>query len=86
MPGWAPSRAPATTATPASARACGKSAVHDLEPEDMRAMTIEASAITGIPLVGTNFAFRPESFAQAVVEAMAAASANGHVAPQGAHT
>ena len=67
------------------ARACGKSAVHDLEPEDLRAMTIEASAITGIPLVGTNFAFRPESFAQAVVEAMAAASANGHVAPQGAH-
>ena len=28
-------------------------------------MTIEASAITGIPLVGTNFSFRPESFAQA---------------------
>jgi glutamate synthase domain-containing protein 2 len=68
------------------ARACGKSSVHDLEPEDMRAMTIEASAITGIPLVGTNFAFRPESFAQAVVEAMAsAASTNGHHAPQGAH-
>ena len=48
-------------------------------------MTIEASAITGIPLVGTNFAFRPESFAQAVVDAMAAASTNGHKAPQGAH-
>ena len=49
------------------ARACGKNDVHDLEPEDLRAMTIEASAITGVPLVGTNFAFRPESFAQAVV-------------------
>jgi hypothetical protein len=57
--------------------------VHDLEPEDLRAMTIEASAITGIPLVGTNFAFRPESFAAAVVEAMTAASTNGHVSPQG---
>ena len=45
------------------ARACGKNDVHDLEPEDLRAMTIEASAITGIPLVGTDFAFRPESFA-----------------------
>jgi glutamate synthase domain-containing protein 2 len=67
------------------ARACGKSAVHDLEPEDLRAMTIEASAITGIPLVGTNFAFRPESFAAAVVEAMTAASTNGHVSPRGAH-
>ena len=41
------------------ARACGKNDVHDLEPEDLRAMTIEASAITGIPLVGTDFAFRP---------------------------
>ena len=55
------------------ARACGKNAVHDLEPEDLRAMTIEASAITGIPLVGTNFSFRPESFAQAVADAMAVA-------------
>jgi len=52
------------------ARACGKSHVHNLEPEDMVALTIEASAITGIPLVGTNFAFRPESFASAVMQAM----------------
>ncbi len=34
------------------ARACGKSSVHDLEPEDLRALTLEASLITGIPLVG----------------------------------
>jgi methylamine---glutamate N-methyltransferase subunit C len=61
------------------ARACGKNDVHDLEPEDLRAMTIEASAITGIPLVGTDFAFTPESFAQAVMRAMdAGASSNGH--------
>jgi glutamate synthase domain-containing protein 2 len=34
------------------ARACGKANVHDLEPEDMRALTVEAALITGIPLVG----------------------------------
>ena len=34
------------------ARACGKSNVHDLDPDDMRALTVEASLITGIPLVG----------------------------------
>ncbi len=34
------------------ARACGKANVHDLDPEDMRALTLEAALITGIPLVG----------------------------------
>jgi methylamine---glutamate N-methyltransferase subunit C len=34
------------------ARACGKSDVHHLEPEDMAALTAEASAICGIPLAG----------------------------------
>jgi len=34
------------------ARACGKANIHDLDPEDMRALTLEASLITGIPLVG----------------------------------
>ena len=37
------------------ARACGKSNVHDLDPEDMRALTMEAAAITDIPLVGTHW-------------------------------
>jgi glutamate synthase domain-containing protein 2 len=37
------------------ARACGKADVHDLEPEDLRSLTLEAAAITGIPLVGTNY-------------------------------
>ncbi len=37
------------------ARACGKSDIHDLEPEDLRALTVEAAAITGIPLVGTRW-------------------------------
>lgn len=39
------------------ARACGKSDVHDLEPEDLRALTLESSMITGVPLVGTRQAF-----------------------------
>jgi methylamine---glutamate N-methyltransferase subunit C len=34
------------------ARACGKSDVHDLEPEDMRALTLESSLVTGIPFAG----------------------------------
>src|SRR2546425_3196941 len=37
------------------ARACGKADVHHLEPEDLRSLTLEAAAITGIPLVGTNY-------------------------------
>lgn len=35
------------------ARACGKSDVHHLEPEDMAALTPEASAICQVPLTGT---------------------------------
>ena len=37
------------------ARACGKSHVHNLEPEDLVALTIEASAMTGLPLAGTDW-------------------------------
>jgi glutamate synthase domain-containing protein 2 len=39
------------------ARACGKRDVHDLEPEDLRALTLEASLTTGLPLAGTNTVF-----------------------------
>src|SRR5213595_440948 len=39
------------------ARACGKSDVHHLEPEDLRALTPEASMITSVPLAGTNRVF-----------------------------
>ncbi len=35
------------------ARACGKSDVHHLEPEDMAALTPEASAVCQVPLAGT---------------------------------
>ena len=37
------------------ARACGKSSVHNLEPEDLVALTIEASAMAKVPLAGTNW-------------------------------
>jgi len=39
------------------ARACGKSDIHHLEPEDMAALTAEASMICGIPLAGTRRVF-----------------------------
>ncbi len=39
------------------ARACGKSDVHHLEPEDMAALSMEASAICEIPLAGTRKVF-----------------------------
>ena len=39
------------------ARACGKSDIHDLDPEDLRALTLEASLTCDIPLAGTNRIF-----------------------------
>jgi len=39
------------------ARSCGKSDVHHLEPEDMAALSLEASAVTGLPLAGTRKVF-----------------------------
>ena len=35
------------------ARACGKTNVHSLEPEDLSALTMEASAMAQVPLAGT---------------------------------
>jgi glutamate synthase domain-containing protein 2 len=37
------------------ARACGKSHVHNLEPEDLVALTIEAAAMARVPLAGTEW-------------------------------
>src|SRR5438094_4889609 len=37
------------------ARACGKSHVHNLEPEDLVALTVEAAAMAGVPLAGTDW-------------------------------
>jgi glutamate synthase domain-containing protein 2 len=37
------------------ARANGKSHLHNLEPEDLVALTVEAAAMAGVPLAGTNW-------------------------------
>ncbi|MEE4119059.1 MAG: FMN-binding glutamate synthase family protein [Paracoccaceae bacterium] len=37
------------------ARACGKSHVHNLEPEDLVALTVESAAMAGVPLAGTDW-------------------------------
>ena len=37
------------------ARACGKSHLHNLEPEDLVALTVEAAAMARVPLAGTNW-------------------------------
>lgn len=44
-----------TMETQILARACGKSHVHNLEPEDMVALTIESAAMARVPLSGTNW-------------------------------
>jgi glutamate synthase domain-containing protein 2 len=37
------------------ARACGKQDVHHLEREDLVALTVEAAAMAGVPLAGTQW-------------------------------
>jgi glutamate synthase domain-containing protein 2 len=44
-----------TLETQTIARACGKSHVHNLEPEDLVALTIEAAAMARVPLAGTGW-------------------------------
>lgn len=44
-----------TLETQTIARACGKSHVHNLEREDLVALTIEAAAMARVPLAGTNW-------------------------------
>ncbi|MEO1207506.1 MAG: FMN-binding glutamate synthase family protein, partial [Pseudomonadota bacterium] len=44
-----------TLETQTIARACGKSDVRNLEPEDLVALTMEAAAMARIPLAGTNW-------------------------------
>lgn len=39
------------------AKAAGKTKLRSLEREDLRSLTLEACAMTGIPLVGSNFTF-----------------------------
>jgi isopentenyl diphosphate isomerase/L-lactate dehydrogenase-like FMN-dependent dehydrogenase len=40
------------------ARCCGKTDVHNLEPEDLRALSVEASQSTGVPLAGRDKVYR----------------------------
>jgi glutamate synthase domain-containing protein 2 len=44
-----------TLETQTVARACGKSHVHNLEPEDLVALTVEAAAMARVPLAGTSW-------------------------------
>jgi glutamate synthase domain-containing protein 2 len=44
-----------TMETQIIARACGKSHVLNLEPEDLVALTVESAAMAGVPLAGTNW-------------------------------
>ena len=44
-----------TLETQTLARACGKSHVHNLEPEDLVALTVEAAAMARVPLAGTTW-------------------------------
>jgi glutamate synthase domain-containing protein 2 len=44
-----------TMETTMLARACGKSDVHHLEPEDLVALTVESAAMARVPLAGTNW-------------------------------
>lgn len=37
------------------ARACGKSHLHNLDPEDLVALNVEAAAMARVPLAGTNW-------------------------------
>ncbi len=39
------------------AKAAGKTKLHSMEREDLRSLTLEACAMTGIPLVGSNYTF-----------------------------
>ena len=41
----------------ALAKACGKSSVHNLEVEDLRALSFEASAFTGVKMAGIDRAY-----------------------------
>ncbi len=40
------------------ARGCGKTDLHNLEPEDLRSLSVESSQATGIPLVGSDVIYK----------------------------
>jgi glutamate synthase domain-containing protein 2 len=59
------------------ARACGKWNVADLEPEDLRALTVEAALVTGVPLAGMKTPLTVDALADAIA-ARLVTSADGH--------
>ncbi len=64
------------------ARGCGKTNVHNLEPEDLAALTIEAAAMTGLPLAGTNWVPGQQPELQQILqrlESLERRLAGGHV-------
>ncbi len=65
------------------ARACGKSHVHNLEPEDLVALTIEAAAMARVPLAGTTWI--PGAPAAPAVTPPAAAAPAAPLTMIGAH-
>ncbi len=68
------------------ARACGKSNVHDLEPEDLRALSIEASIMSGCPLAGTEVNLRTVvNKLGALADQLSAGSSNGQPVTAGAN-
>ena len=46
---------PASLEAQTLARGCGKSHLHNLEPEDLVALTLEAAAMARVPLAGTSW-------------------------------
>ena len=44
-----------TLETQTLARACGKSHVNNLEPEDLAALTVDAAAMAGVPMAGSGW-------------------------------
>jgi len=72
------------------ARACGKTNIHSLEPEDLCALTTEAAAMAKVPLAGTNYIpgvteDRMLSRLDELVAHQAQQDALQHVAPGEAH-
>ena len=60
------------------ARACGKSHVHNLEPEDMVALTFEASAMAKVPVAGTSWIPGQEQKTEMETETTYATSSASH--------
>ena len=68
-----------TLETQTLARACGKSHVHNLEPEDLVALTVEAAAMARVPLAGTSWI--PGPTAELLATFVPICLGSGHACP-----